>query len=493
MKKILALAVLSLAGTLIVLFLGGGKAQAASLTLSGGCSIDNAILSANNNADTGGCVGSGTYGDDEIIVPAGTWNVGANVQSEGNLTVTGSGMGVSIIDAGDSYGGIVCSNPGTGLLNFSVSGLTIRNTINNSGAFPLAAGNCNLSVSDVEITDAHEDANIYFLLEQDGVTAQLAISNAYVHDSKGSGVTINQGGDGVVNTVNAEIDNLTVTRSSSDPKILGGVSVATGDTGGNTVASTRTANVTVRNSTLTADGSNPYYGVFGVTQPEVSGTVDAVNITLENVTIIGHSIDGAFPASGILAGAFAGNGATGTTSITTKNVLVADNLANSAAANCYATGLGGGGTETATITSLGNNIADDASCGFTNTGDQENVTNILSTLGPLQDNGGSVPTMALLAGSPAIDAGAVVSGITTDQRGIARPQCAAFDVGAYEYDGVCPELVGNNSGNNPIGDTSDAQDQLAATGLNVYIYAAIVLLTVVAGAVFQWLLRRRSI
>ena len=46
-------------------------------------------------------------------------------------------------------------------------------------------------------------------------------------------------------------------------------------------------------------------------------------------------------------------------------------------------------------------------------------------LGPLQNNGGPTPTMALLAVSPAIDAGSVtVGGVTvpaTDQRGAARP------------------------------------------------------------------------
>ena len=55
-------------------------------------------------------------------------------------------------------------------------------------------------------------------------------------------------------------------------------------------------------------------------------------------------------------------------------------------------------------------------------------------LGPLQDNGGPTQTMALAAGSPAIDQ-VPASGAgcpATDQRGIARPQFAACDIGAYE-------------------------------------------------------------
>ena len=61
-------------------------------------------------------------------------------------------------------------------------------------------------------------------------------------------------------------------------------------------------------------------------------------------------------------------------------------------------------------------------------------------LGPLQDNGGPAQTQALLAGSPAIDAGDP-SGctdffgalLTTDQRGFVRPVNGLCDMGAYEY------------------------------------------------------------
>jgi len=51
-------------------------------------------------------------------------------------------------------------------------------------------------------------------------------------------------------------------------------------------------------------------------------------------------------------------------------------------------------------------------------------------LGPLAANGGFSPTHLLQAGSPAIDAGACV--IATDERGVARPQGVACDLGAVE-------------------------------------------------------------
>jgi hypothetical protein len=53
-------------------------------------------------------------------------------------------------------------------------------------------------------------------------------------------------------------------------------------------------------------------------------------------------------------------------------------------------------------------------------------------LGPVQDNGGPTYTMALAAGSPAYDAAVCPDGVTTDQRGLPRPQDAACDAGAFE-------------------------------------------------------------
>jgi predicted outer membrane repeat protein len=55
-------------------------------------------------------------------------------------------------------------------------------------------------------------------------------------------------------------------------------------------------------------------------------------------------------------------------------------------------------------------------------------------LDSLQDNGGFTQTMALQAGSPAIDAGDNGACSPTDQRGIIRPQGAVCDIGAYEFD-----------------------------------------------------------
>ena len=74
-----------------------------------------------------------------------------------------------------------------------------------------------------------------------------------------------------------------------------------------------------------------------------------------------------------------------------------------------------------TVASLGYNLIGNSSggSGFA----ASDLLGVSPLLGPLQNNGGPTQTMALLPGSPAIDAGSnylVPSGITTDQRGDPR-------------------------------------------------------------------------
>jgi hypothetical protein len=87
------------------------------------------------------------------------------------------------------------------------------------------------------------------------------------------------------------------------------------------------------------------------------------------------------------------------------------------------------GNACGTITDDGYNLSSDASAGFSAPGSLNNAD---PKLGPLDDYGGSTPTMALLAGSPAIDGGNTATVPATDQRGRARPYGAAADIGAFE-------------------------------------------------------------
>lgn len=73
------------------------------------------------------------------------------------------------------------------------------------------------------------------------------------------------------------------------------------------------------------------------------------------------------------------------------------------------------------------NLSNDNSCNFGAGRDNVDVK-----LGPLANNGGATQTHLPQAGSPALDGGTNVNAPNVDQRGVARPQGAAFDVGAVE-------------------------------------------------------------
>lgn len=77
----------------------------------------------------------------------------------------------------------------------------------------------------------------------------------------------------------------------------------------------------------------------------------------------------------------------------------------------------------------GHNLSSDASAGFTS---ESSRANLDPRLGPLAGNGGPTPTMALLPGSPAIDAGDDAAAPLEDQRGLGRPVGPHADIGAFE-------------------------------------------------------------
>ena len=85
------------------------------------------------------------------------------------------------------------------------------------------------------------------------------------------------------------------------------------------------------------------------------------------------------------------------------------------------------------LNSLGFNIDNGSSCiNGTVVGDKPNTNPLLDPRSAI-DNGGPTPTVALLAGSPAIDMGSLdCPPPDTDQRGFVRPQGARCDIGAFE-------------------------------------------------------------
>lgn len=79
-------------------------------------------------------------------------------------------------------------------------------------------------------------------------------------------------------------------------------------------------------------------------------------------------------------------------------------------------------------------------CGLDHASDQVNVSAAALHLGALGDHGGRTETMPLLLPSAAIDAGVSCPPPAADQRGVARPQGAGCDSGAFEVGFSVPAL-----------------------------------------------------
>ena len=190
----------------------------------------------------------------------------------------------------------------------------------------------------------------------------------------------------------------------------------------------RSGTLTVTNSTLSANSAEYGGGIYNI-----GGTVTINNSTLSGnlATEYGGGIYNYLGLLTINNSTLSGNSATnngggihnaGDDSGSSDSGIV--RVINSIIANSSS----GGDCDGFRITSIGYSLESDNTCSFNATGDIR--ANPL--LGSLQDNGGSTLTHALLAGSPAIDAGNCTSGPATDQRGAARPQDDTCDMGAYE-------------------------------------------------------------
>lgn len=185
---------------------------------------------------------------------------------------------------------------------------------------------------------------------------------------------------------------------------------------------------TIVNTTIT--GNSLFFRPFGAVIPdEVTGYGGGIdhrgsgNVTIVNSTITGNT---ALKAGG---GYNSGQGYAPEPALTSTwpyrttllNTVIAGNAVRGARDNCHVSSM--------IIQSRGHNLADDASCFLTGTGDLPGPD---PRLGALAMNGGPTATQLPLDGSPLIDAGSNDGCPATDQRGVTRPQGPACDIGAVE-------------------------------------------------------------
>jgi Ca2+-binding RTX toxin-like protein len=228
----------------------------------------------------------------------------------------------------------------------------------------------------------------------------------------------------------------------------GGISIRHDDPGVNVI----------ENSTITGNTASSSGGGIWFENP-----LDEATLDVRSTTVAGNTVTGTDPYDS--GGGFWTNGPRATFT----NSIFADNTA-STRPDVYTQGPPYS-TVSATFTLI-ENPADAAITGG------PNIFSLDPRLGALGDNGGPAPTIPLLDGSPALDAGASV-GLASDQRGAPRPFDLSgvgpapggdnADMGAYERNlcaGVLVNRVGTSGADRLFG-TAGADGMLGLGGKDV--------------------------
>ena len=278
-----------------------------------------------------------------------------------SIIISGPGADNLALD-GNAKSGILFINSG---VTVTISGLTITNGHAGSNGGGIYNGSATVTLNDCVVTanSAQYGGGVYNEAV-DGDTA-LTITNSTINGNSAS----KEGGGiyeiGVIAPVTITVNNSTLSGNSA---FLGA--------GIRNVTSGMTATLMISNSSISGNSADNGDG-GGISNQGGNATVEILNSTFSgnSADFEGGSIHNAGKATIDLADTILEAGDSG------------GNIVND------------GGT----VTSHGYNLSNDDAGGYlTGPGDQINTDPLL---GPLQDNGGSTFTHALLPGSPAIDAG----------------------------------------------------------------------------------------
>lgn len=389
-------------------------------------------------------------------MPTGTITLTGNITDiSSSVTIQGQGMGQTVIDGVQSARGFVSA---LSLLNIAIRDLTIKDYED----FAIQLFNSNTVLSGIEITGAPVSSgealgiSLRNNINSQGITAVLSNINIHDMDIDASDIAHiidvnNSAGDTNynVNMQDVTISNIENTSGSINTLILG-----SGFMGG---SSTGVYNATISNLTIkNIVGQGTVNGLVGGSMMVEGAGNSTSDYDVSNITIVGIRSQTSMYGAGtsiVNSTAAVNPGAIATSDMQISNSILSDNLNLNSSVGCVAIDYGPFfgtplGQSSPSITSSGGNITDNASCNdyFTDPTDQTEVNPADLHLGTLGNHGGSIPTIPLEEGSIAIDSGVTVPSLTTDARGIARPQCSAYDSGAYEYNGnECPEPESNNN------------------------------------------------
>jgi hypothetical protein len=302
------------------------------------------------------------------------------------------------------------------------------------------------------IIDGSALDRVFHVIGTPATPVTVTIRNLWIRNGRG----VEGGGGILVDGATVNLENVTISGCVASAEDGGGIKVINGGV------------LHMTNCTLTGNSTVVHGG--GIAIDDSMGSA-----TITNSTIVGNN--------GGFSNTCGGIHNTGT--CTLRNTIVAGNsgtdipnLSGIFASSGYNI-IG----ELGTLTPANPQIT-------ASTGDQFDVNAADLHLGPLQNNGGLVPTIELQSGSIAIDKGHS-SGSTTDARGLTRPCDLASvtnatggdgaDVGAFEVQGACaatntnPDAVDDNvsiledSGANTISvlsnDTDAEADTLSVTAV----------------------------
>ena len=319
-----------------------------------------------------------------------------------SLTIQNSligGLGTGNKSGSNGSGGGIYIQNGAALLvdNSEVS----YNASGSYGGGIYAQGDATFTIQNGSLIDHNTAAADYGGgIEAEGTGCILNVDSSTISNN-----STFDAGAGINTYCETTINNSTISGNTSEDNSGGGMYIASGDT-------------TITNSTF--DNNSAFSNGGGINN---TGTLTVYNSTFYNNYAEGYG-GGVYNAPSktaiLINNTFSDNsGDSGHSILNAGTLHISNNIIANAPdpSNCHNTGTIG--------TDINNLIEDNGNCGSP-------VSTADPILGPLQDNGGPTQTMALLAGSPAIDAGDNATCEATDQRGVTRPQGLNCDIGAVE-------------------------------------------------------------
>jgi hypothetical protein len=422
---------------------GGNSTQLFTVDSGASLTLRGLTLTLGFSSGDGGAISNnGTLiVEDSTIQNSNATASGGAIVSYGPLTITNSTLsGNSAANAGAIYPRFPAAT--TMIINSSLRNNRATSTVDGWGGAILPWDGANVTIQGGEIVK--NTARLGGGIHNRFANSTVILGNVLVNGNTATvgSITFGINGGGIYNiNGTAHINNTTFTGNNASWSGGGiyneGTAIVTNSAfSGNTAVAdggglSNAGLATVQGAVFSSNAAD-----FG------SGVGNSGIVTIQNATFSGNSVSerGVMYNTGnatIQNATFSDNiDNTGQASASTilqsspqplklKNVVLKLGASGFLFGNCEAN------SGDAPITSEGFNLSDDKSCApyFTNAGDKNNTD---PKLGPLANNGGSTMTHLPQPGSPLIDAGQCSPDIAVDQRGVARPQGAACDIGAVE-------------------------------------------------------------